>query len=41
MLVVFDLADSHLYYSKKRPFGGSFYHKLDEAIVNYFLGIGD
>ena len=40
-LVVFNMADMQLYYSEKRPLWGSFYHELDEAIVNYFLGIGD
>ena len=37
-LVVFNLADSSLYYSKKRPLWGSFYHEQDEAIINYLLG---
>ena len=37
-LVAFNLADSSLYYSQKRPFWGSLYHGLDEAIINYFLG---
>jgi hypothetical protein len=37
-LVVFNLSDSQLYYSKKRPFWGSLYHQLDEATINYYLG---
>jgi hypothetical protein len=40
-LVVFNVADTQLYYSEKRPLWGGLYHGLDAAIIHSFLGIGD
>ncbi|MBN2543350.1 hypothetical protein JXI42_10840 [bacterium] len=36
-LVVYNVADSQLYYSEKRPLWGGFYHGLDESVINYLL----
>jgi hypothetical protein len=38
-LVVFNLADSKLYYSAKRPLWGSLYHELDRSIIDHLLGL--
>lgn len=40
-LVVFNGVDSKLYYSEKKPYWGSLYHKLDTTIINDLLGIED